>query len=121
MISDAQNGRQHVIGGISTTLKMLNLPQKHPFFTFETKKPLKQRVGAHFEHQKSFIYIKGFCFVLWLYLNSFNEGPTPYGTKGEKSLCRPINNVTYLGIHVLQSCDVSEFIIFLCFVFKGER
>ena len=81
MVFDAQNGPQLVIRGISTALKMLNLPQKHPFFTFEAKKPLKQRVGAHFEHQKSFIYIKTCFFVLWLYSNSFNEGPTPYGIK----------------------------------------
>ena len=46
MVFDAQNGPQLVIRGISTALKMLNLPQKHPFFTFEAKKPLKQRVGA---------------------------------------------------------------------------
>ena len=62
MVFDAQNGPQLVIRGISTALKMLNLPQKHPFFTFEAKKPLKQCVGAHFEHQKSFIYIKT-CFL----------------------------------------------------------
>ena len=88
MVFDAQNGPQLVIRGISTALKMLNLPQKHPFFTFEAKKPLKQRVGAHFEHQKSFIYIKTWFFVLWLYSNSFNEGPTPYGIKRANLLCR---------------------------------
>ena len=87
MVFDAQNGPQLVIRGISTALKMLNLPQKHPFFTFEAKKPLKQRVGAHFEHQKSFIYIKTWFFVLWLYSNSFNEGPTPYGIKRANLLC----------------------------------
>ena len=87
MVFDAQNGPQLVIRGISTALKMLNLPPKHPFFTFEAKKPLKQRVGAHFEHQKSFIYIKTWFFVLWLYSNSFNEGPTPYGIKRANLLC----------------------------------
>ena len=90
MVFDAQNGPQLVIRGISTALKMLNLPQKHPFFTFEAKKPLKQHVGAHFEHQKSFIYIKTWFFVLWLYSNSFNEGPTPYGIKRANLLCRPM-------------------------------
>ena len=87
MVFDAQNGPQLVIIGISTALRMLNLPQKHPFLTFEAKKPLKQRVGAHFEHQKSFIYIKTWFFVLWLYSNSFNEGPTPYGIKRTNLLC----------------------------------
>ena len=77
MVFDAQNGPQLVIRGISIALKMLNLPQKHPFFTFEAKKPLKQRVGAHFEHQKSFIYIKTCFSVLWLWSNSFNEGSSP--------------------------------------------
>ena len=66
MMFDAQNGRQLVIRGNSTALKMLNLPPKHPCFTFEVEKPLKQRVGAHFWHQKSFIYIKTWFFVLWL-------------------------------------------------------
>ena len=87
MVFDAQNGPQLVIRGISTALKMLNLPQKHPFFTFEAKKPLKQRVGAHFEHRTSFIYIRTWFFVLWLYSNSFNEGPTPYGIKRANLLC----------------------------------
>ena len=98
MVFDAQNGPQLVIRGISTALKMLNLPQKHPFFTFEAKKPLKQRVGAHFEHQKSFIYIKTWFFVLWLYSNSFNEGPTPYGIKRANLLCtRPSERFSFKG------------------------
>ena len=65
MIFDAQNGCQLAIRGIPTALKMLNLPPKHPIFTFEAKKPLKHCVGAHFEHQKSFIYIKTWFFVLF--------------------------------------------------------
>ena len=62
MVFDAQNGPQLVIRGISTALKMLNLPQKHPFFTFEAKKPLKQRVGAIYPPTKGGLEVCVFIF-----------------------------------------------------------